>query len=213
MPTPIPSFKNEKLFYSQGYVLVAGIDEAGRAPLAGPVSAAAVILKIKRRNGWLKEIRDSKLLPAIKRDRLAEYIRREAVAFGIGFSSNLEIDNNGIARATRLAMIKALDALTPSPQALLIDYFRLPEINLPQKGILHGDSVCLSIACASILAKVARDRLMDEMDELYPGYGFRHNKGYPTRFHLDCLRNLGPCPIHRNSFHPLKPRLDLCYES
>jgi ribonuclease HII len=212
MKAPVPSFENEKLLNSQGYVLIAGIDEAGRAPLAGPVAAAAVILKIKRRNGWLREIRDSKLLSPIKREQLARHIRHEAVAFGIGFSSNLEIDNNGISRATRLAMLKAIDALTPRPHALLIDYFRLPESILPQKGILHGDAICMSIACASILAKVARDRLMDEMDELYPGYGFRRNKGYPTRLHLDRLRSLGPCPIHRNSFHPIKPRLDLCYE-
>jgi len=207
-----PSFEYENGFANQGYLLVAGIDEAGRAPLAGPVSAGAVILGIDTAGKWLDEVRDSKMLSRSKREYLEPCIKEHAVAFGVGFSSCEEIDAFGIVKATRTAMARALQQLVPQPQALLIDYLRLPEINLPQKGVLHGDGLCFSIACASILAKVARDRLMDEMDLLYPEYGFCRNKGYPTPEHFCSLQKFGPCPIHRNSFGPLKARLELIYD-
>ncbi len=213
MSAKIPSFKFERLFASQGYLLIAGIDEAGRAPLAGPVTAGAVILDLDLAAIWLKDVRDSKLLSANKREYLEEIIKKQAISYGVGFVSSQEVDQDGIARATRIAMKKAIDMLKPQPDALIIDYFRLPEANLPQKGITGGDGCCLSIACASILAKVARDRLMIEMDRCYPGYGFSHNKGYPTPKHLESIKQLGPCPIHRRSFHPIKPRLGLVYES
>ena len=209
MTTVIPDFSFEKEFVSSGYFLIAGIDEAGRAPLAGPVTAGAVILDLNLAGGWIDEVRDSKAISRSKRNRLEIEIKKSALAWGLGFSSNHEIDQHGIARATRLAMKAAIETLNPAPQAILIDYFRLPELNLPQKGIPHGDSLCNSIACASILAKVARDRLMDEMDIRYPGYGFSHNKGYPTPDHFKSLAELGPCPIHRQSFFPLKPRLNI----
>jgi ribonuclease HII len=114
------------------------------------------------------------------------------------------IDSQGIAKATRLAMKQAVEQLSPAPQSLLIDYFRLPEISLPQKGITNGDDLCFSIACASIIAKVARDRLMVEFDRLYPGYGLAQHKGYGTRQHFACLSRLGACPIHRRSFRPVR---------
>lgn len=208
----IPSFDYETVFVRQGFVLVAGVDEAGRAPLAGPVSAGAVILDLETAGTWLDEVRDSKMLSRFKREYLEPYIKENAMAFGVGFSSCVEIDTCGIVKATRMAMMRAIGQLAPQPQALLIDYLRLPEINLPQQGVLHGDGLCLSIACASILAKVARDRLMDEMDLLYPEYGFGHNKGYPTPEHFCSLQKYGPCPIHRNSFGPLKARLELIYD-
>lgn len=205
----IPSFSYEYLFEEQGYTLIAGVDEVGRAPLAGPVAAGAVILDISAHDGWLEEVRDSKLLSARTRQKLESVIQREAIAWGVGMVSNADIDDFGISRATRLAMKKAIGQLVIEPQAILIDYIRLPEVNLPQMGITHGDSLSFSIACASIIAKVARDRLMEEMDERYPGYGFSRNKGYPTREHLCSLENIGPCPIHRLSFHPLKPQLGI----
>lgn len=204
-----PSYDYEYLFIEQGFTLIAGVDEAGRAPLAGPVSAGAVILDTSAVHSWLGEVRDSKLLSARMRCKLESIIQREAIAWGVGMVSHSEIDSFGIARATRLAMKKAIYKLEPQPQAILVDFLRLPEVFLPQQGITHGDNLSFSIACASILAKVARDRLMEEMDEHYPGYGFCHNKGYPTHEHLEALKKRGPCPIHRRSFSPLKPRLDM----
>ena len=148
-------------------------------------------------------MRDSKqLLPEV-RECLYEYIQETAVAIGIGSSSSEDIDTLGIAKATRLAMVKAIKQLEPAPQFLLIDYFKLTEIKLPQKGVKFGDSLCFSIACASIVAKVTRDRLLVEMDRAYPGYGFAKHKGYGTVSHLKCLREKGPCPLHRRSFRPV----------
>jgi ribonuclease HII len=208
----VPDFAFEQSFVDQGYLLVAGLDEAGRAPLAGPVSAAAVILDLSKRPPWLDEVNDSKILSPGRRENLEAVIIREALAWGVGIISAAEIDEFGIARAARLAMIKAIRYLDPQPNAVIIDHFRLPECNLPQRGITRGDSRCLTIACASILAKVVRDRLMQQADELYPGYGFSRNKGYPTPEHLAALRNLGPCEIHRRSFRPLRPALEMACE-
>jgi ribonuclease HII len=198
-----PSFKEEKLLRAQGYRLIAGVDEAGRGALMGPVVAGAVILPATIKARWKEKVRDSKQLKPSERESLYEYIRESAVAVGTGLSSNQVIDEVGIAKATRLAMIAAIKQLKPGPQFILIDYFRLPETTLPHRGITGGDSLCFTIACASIIAKVTRDRLVVAMAEQYPDYGFDGHKGYGTSRHLECLRRKGPCPLHRRSFRPV----------
>ncbi|MFQ6122924.1 MAG: ribonuclease HII [Dehalococcoidales bacterium] len=200
----IPSFTEEKGFEAQGYQFIAGVDEVGRGALAGPVVAAAVILPCNVKAHWLDEVRESKQLTSTRRELLSQHIQKIAISVGIGTSDNELIDTQGIIRATRLAMKLAIDKLLPPPQCLLIDYMRLPELALPQKGIKDGDSLCFSIACASIVAKVARDHLMAELDRVYPGYGLAEHKGYGTKEHLVCLRRLGPSPIHRRSFQPVR---------
>jgi ribonuclease HII len=169
----------------------------------GPVLAAAIILPDNFKARWKSKVRDSKQLKPEIREYLYDFIKEAAVSVGVGASSNEVIDSLGIARATRAAMIAAIERLTPQPQFLLIDYVHLPEISLPQNGITHGDSLCFSIACASIIAKVTRDRLVTEMDKEYPGYGFARHKGYGTKEHIACLRQKGPCPLHRKSFRPV----------
>ena len=200
----MPSFAEEKVLERQGYRRIAGIDEVGRGALAGPVVAAAVILPRRKKAPWFAQVKDSKLLSSTVREHLFPHIQEAAIAIGIGIISHKVIDARGIAKATRLAMKKAIDQLSPPPESLLIDYFRLPEVSLPQKGIKDGDKLCFSIACASIIAKVARDQLMIEFDRTYPGYGLAHHKGYSTKEHLSCLRRLGPSPIHRQSFQPVR---------
>jgi len=199
----IPSFAEERALEAQGYRLIAGIDESGRGPLAGPVVAAAVILPCQLDAPWLAQVKDSKQLSPAKREFLYNHIRETAITVGVGIVSHAIIDSQGIIKATRLAMKKALDHLSPPAESLLIDYMLLPEVPLPQKGITNGDSLCFSIACASIVAKVTRDRLMLKTDSTYPGYGFAQHKGYGTKEHLSCLRRLGPSPIHRRSFRPV----------
>ena len=199
------SLAEEKALRSKGFLYVAGIDEVGRGPLAGPVVAAAVIIPFKiKRSPWLNNVRDSKLLSASQRELLYVHIREMAVTFGIGMVSSQTIDIRGIAAATHLAMKQAVDQLCPEPDYLLVDYVKLPELSLPQKGIVHGDRLCFSIACASILAKVTRDRLMVELDSVYPGYGLARHKGYGTRAHRTALAELGPCLQHRLSYEPVK---------
>ena len=198
-----PSFAEEKLLRASGYKFIAGVDEVGRGALMGPVLAAAVILPYNFQARWKSRVRDSKQLTPAAREYLFDFIRDVAVSVGIGASSNDVIDSVGIAKATRLAMIAAIEQLKPQPQFLLIDYIRLSETSLPQKGITHGDSLCFSIACASIIAKVTRDRLVTEMDRDFPGYGFAGHKGYGTREHIECLREKGPCRLHRRSFSPV----------
>ena len=199
----VPTFKEERLLRRQGCELIAGVDEVGRGALAGPVMAAAVILPFGLKARWLHQVRDSKQLSPERREVLADYIYGAAISVGIGMVGNEDIDALGIAPATRLAMKAAIEKLSPPPQHLLIDFMRLPEVPLPQKGVVEGDSLCISIACASIVAKVARDRLMVALDSLYPGYGLAQHKGYGTGAHLDCLRRRGPCPLHRRTFQPL----------
>jgi ribonuclease HII len=203
-----PTFKEEKLLRAQGYRLIAGVDEAGRGALMGPVVAGAVILPGVIRASWKDKVRDSKQLRPAERETLYEYIKEGAVAVGVGISSHEVIDEIGIAKATRLAMIAAIKQLRPEPQFILIDYFRLPETPLPQRDITYGDSLCLSIACASIVAKVTRDRLVVVMAKDYPDYGFAGHKGYGTRRHLECLRRNGPCPLHRKSFRPVREMME-----
>lgn len=202
--SPMLSFAEEKALEAQGCQRIAGIDEAGRGALAGPVVAAAVIMPYNTSAPWFAQVNDSKLLHPLKREFLFHRIQETALAMGIGIVSHEVIDARGIAVATRLAMIKAIDQLLPPPESLLIDYFHLPEVSLPQKGIKYGDRLCFSIACASIMAKVTRDRLMAELDKTYPGYGLAQHKGYGTRGHVSCLCRLGPSAIHRRSFHPVK---------
>ncbi len=196
----IPSFAEERSFEAQGYRYIAGIDEVGRGALAGPVVAGAVILPSHIHTRWLGQVRDSKQLSPAKREFLFHHIHKIAVAIGIGMASHEVIDSQGIVRATELAMKQAVDQLSPPPEALLIDYMSLSEVKLPQKGVTDGDSLCFSIACASIIAKVARDRLMVELDRDYPGYGLAQHKGYGTREHLACQSKWGPSPIQRQSF-------------
>jgi len=199
-----PSFNEENMLRAQGYQLIAGIDEVGRGALAGPVVAAAVILPGEINAPWLEQVRDSKQLSPARRELLFECIRDLAVAVGIGMMHHEVIDEQGIVKATRLAMKLAVDRLSPPPQSLLIDFMRLPDVPLPQRGIPNGDELCLSIACASIVAKVTRDRLMRELDGTHPGYGLAQHKGYGTSMHLSCLYHLGPSPIHRQSFQPVR---------
>ena len=208
----MPSLSEEKILRAQGYRLVAGIDEVGRGALAGPVVAAAVILPDQITARWLSQVRDSKQLSPARRELLFHYIHENAISVGIGMADHEVIDVQGIIKATRLAMKLAIDQLSPPPESLLIDYMRLPEVPFPQKGITNGDSLCFSIACASIIAKVTRDHLMIELDRIYPGYGLAQHKGYGTKKHLSCLHRLGPSPIHRWSFQPVKDTTHHVYQ-
>ena len=191
----------EKKARNSGYSLVAGIDEAGRGPLAGPVVAAAVILP---ENFFLPGLDDSKKLAAKKREEYERVIKNEAVSFGVAFVSAEEIDELNIYQATIKAMNAAAAALKPLPDYLLVDAVRL-EAPFPCEPIIKGDAKSISIAAASILAKNARDRYMLEMAVKYPYYGFEKNMGYGTKEHLEAIEKYGPTPIHRTSFAPLKP--------
>lgn len=184
-----------------GFRRVAGIDEAGRGPLAGPVVAAAVVLPIRCR---LSGIDDSKQLSEGGRARLYAAILEHAVGMGIGSADVGEIDRFNILEATRLAMRRAVDQLAPPPDYLLIDAVTLPGIGIPERPIIKGDSLSLSIAAASIIAKVTRDRLMAEYHDLFPEYDFLSHKGYGTREHLQRLAHHGPCSIHRRTFRPVQ---------
>jgi ribonuclease HII len=199
-----PTFIEEEKLSSQGFCYIAGIDEAGRGCLAGPVVAAAVILPCKVKGDWLEQVADSKMLTAEKREYLFCFIRESAVSYGVGIVSHEIIDKVNILQATKLAMKQAIEQLKPQPDTLLIDFLKLSDVPLPQKGIPHGDGLVFSIACASIIAKVSRDRMMDELDKKYPGYGLCKHKGYWTAEHINSLNRLGPCPIHRRTFQPIK---------
>jgi ribonuclease HII len=199
-----PTFAKERELSAQGYRFIAGIDEVGRGALAGPVVAAAVILPLENDFAWLSRVRDSKQLTPRRREQIFELIQQSRIATGIGMASHTDIDAIGIVKATRMAMGRAVRELTSPPDSLIIDALSLPEIPLPQWGIVRGDQSSLSIACASIVAKVTRDCYMTELDHSYPGYGLARHKGYGTRQHLLSLRHLGSCPIHRRSFAPVR---------
>lgn len=199
-----PSFEEEEQLLRQGYRLIAGVDEVGRGALAGPVAAAAVILPHPCQFPGSEMVRDSKLLTPSQRLKLAGKIRQNALACNVAMVEVEDIDTVGIAPATLLAMRRAVAGLNLSPHYLLIDYLRIPDVSLPQKGVKEGDTLCFSIACASIVAKVARDELMVRLDESYPGYNLASHKGYATEEHVECLRRLGPSPIHRRSFAPVR---------
>jgi ribonuclease HII len=207
---PAPTLDEELAWYRQGLTRVAGLDEAGRGCLAGPVVAAAVILPLERDCCALfAGVCDSKQLVAPQREQLYEVILREATAVGVGVMPVEVITTRNILGATRGAMEAALATLPVPPHALLLDALSLPAVPLPQRSIIKGDVRCLSIAAASIVAKVARDRLMLELDIQYPGYGFARHKGYGTPEHLRALARLGPSPIHRPTFAPVRALLDV----
>ena len=178
-------------------IFVAGIDEAGRGPLAGPVAAGAVILPADHDILYLN---DSKKLSAAKRDKLFDQIKEDAVAWAVGFVEPARIDEINILQATYEAMRLAIGQLSVKPHVLVNDAVTIPSVQIPQIPVVKGDAKCISIAAASILAKVTRDRIMEEMDARYPEYGFAKHKGYGTKDHMDAIRAYGPCPIHRRSF-------------
>lgn len=190
----------EKELYGQGIQLIAGVDEVGRGPLAGPVVAAAVILP---KGCKISGLNDSKKIPKSKHKEIYEAVRKHAIAIGIGVKDNQVIDQVNIYEATKLAMIEAIGQLDPKPQHLLIDAMKL-DLPISQTSIIKGDANSLSIAAASIVAKVTRDQMMETYDQEYPGYDFAQNAGYGTAKHLAGLQKLGITPIHRCSFEPIK---------
>lgn len=183
-------------------MIIAGVDEVGRGPLAGPVVTAAVILQAP-----IDGLMDSKKLTPLKRKRLALEIREKSLCFAFGRAEIEEIDRLNIHHATLLAMQRAIAGLSIMPDQILIDGLFIPNTSIPSQAIVKGDEKIAEISAASILAKVCRDEEMETMDSLYPGYGFADHKGYGTKFHLDALQSLGPCPIHRRSFSPISSLL------
>ncbi len=202
-----PTLAEELGLVQQGYRSIAGIDEVGRGPLAGPLIAAAVILPAGVDAPWLGLVRDSKQLTPEKREYLFRHIADSAVAIGVGSAPHKVIDRLGIAKATSMAMELAVANLIQPPDFLLIDFMKLPGVPIPQRSLPKGDTRSISIACASIIAKVTRDRFMVELDRVHPGYGFASHKGYATREHLESLQRLGVCPIHRRCFAPVRDAL------
>jgi ribonuclease HII len=196
----------ERALWTAGIVHIAGVDEAGMSPLAGPVAAAAVVFAPGSR---IPGVNDSKKLDAATRDGLAAEIKERAIAWSVAFAEVAEIDTVNIYQAGLLAMRRAIDGLSVAPQHVLIDARRLKELPMPQQPIVKGDCKSLTIAAASILAKTARDALMCELDTAYPGYGFSKHKGYPVREHLAAIKRLGVSPIHRRSFAPIRLALGL----
>lgn len=196
----------ETELWSTGVAKVAGVDEAGMSPLAGPVAAAAVVFAPGSR---IPGVDDSKKLDAPTRTRLTAEIKRTALAWAVGFADVEEIDTINIYWASVLAMRRAVESLGDRPEHVLVDGRRIRDVDLPQQPIIRGDSRSLTIAAASILAKTARDALMDDLEARYPGYGFARHKGYPVREHLGALRRLGATPAHRRSFQPVRAVLGL----
>lgn len=198
-----PTLKFESDLWDSGLQFIAGLDEAGRGALAGPVAVGAVILPSDKPllSRTLSRVRDSKQLTPLQRDSIAPAIKDIALAWSVGFAAADEIDSQGIVRATRLAAIRALHQFSISPQYLLTDFrLELPQLDISQTSIVKGDAHCLSIACASILAKTERDALMRELDERHPGYGLAKHKGYGTQAHRSALRRLGLSSVHRKTF-------------
>ena len=199
----IDRLEREKSLWAIGFQRIAGVDEAGVGPLAGPVTAAAVIF---RQGQYLPEVNDSKQLTAARREKLAIGIKEEALAWSVAMVHPEEIDRLNIYHASLEAMRRAVVGLKEIPDQVLVDARTIPGIEMPQEGIIKGDASCHIIGAASILAKTARDELMEEMDRKYPGYGFAGHKGYPTESHRNAIRKQGPCPIHRKSFNLLPER-------
>lgn len=199
-------YKEQKQLHQKGFQFVAGVDEAGRGPLAGPVVAAAVIFDEKYRNN---RIQDSKKLSPMDREQLFIEIRNTAISYGIGIVGWKQIDEMGILEASKLAMRQAVMKLDPIPDFVLSDAVALNISGIPQKAIIGGDGKVFSIAAASILAKVARDKLMMNYHKKYPHYGFDQHMGYGTKVHLEAIEKHGACPIHRMSFAPFSNRLRL----
>lgn len=201
-----PNLENEKALLTQGFCFVAGIDEAGRGAWAGPVVAAAVILPLDTTtlSQTLAGVNDSKQVSPKQREILFDRIHATASAVGVGVGSHQCIDRHRIIAATRHAMHQAVARLSLTPQHLLIDALKLPALDIPQTVFPKADTVSLSVAAASIIAKVTRDRLMRLLDDCYPGYAFARHKGYGTQAHQRALTELGPCKIHRHSFAPIQ---------
>ena len=197
MTPPTAPYRYEAQAWRAGLVRVAGLDEAGRGPLAGPVVAAAVILTSDRR---VKKLCDSKLLSPERREELFEAITARAVAVGVGIVDHATIDRVNILQATRLAMLEALRGLAIAPDLVITDFVALPGLTCPQRNLVDGDARCATVAAASIIAKVTRDRLMLEADKQFPEYGFARHKGYATADHLAALDRHGPCALHRRAF-------------
>ena len=197
MTPPTAPYRYEAQAWRAGLARVAGLDEAGRGPLAGPVVAAAVVLTPDRR---VKKLADSKLLSPERREELFGEITARAIAVGIGIVDHETIDRVNILVATRMAMVEALRGLGMEPDLVITDFVKLPGLTCPQRNLVGGDQRCATVAAASIIAKVTRDRLMVEADKQFPDYGFARHKGYATPDHLAALDRHGPCPIHRRTF-------------
>ena len=196
-----PDLKIEAPLWDAGWAHIAGIDEAGRGALAGPVCAAAVILpNLPKRTRSLAGVRDSKQMTQLQRERFEPLVKEIAISYGIGFATAAEIDEIGILPATRLAAKRAVEALSPTPDYLITDYLKLPEIDIPQEHFIKGDARSLTIAAASVLAKTARDAHLRQLDEQVPGYDLSRHKGYGTKAHRAAIHKLGKSPIHRQSF-------------
>jgi ribonuclease HII len=200
-----PNLEFETALWHQGLTCIAGVDEAGRGALAGPVAAGAVVLPPEQPDLMekLSGVRDSKVMTPAQRDHWAAEIKATALAWGVGLGTPDEIDRLGIIPATCLAAARALVNLNRTPEHLLIDYLAIPNIKVPQTPLVKGDARSLSIAAAAILAKTARDALLVELEQAFPGYGFACHKGYATRAHQKALHALGPCAVHRRSFAPV----------
>ena len=196
----------EKKIFSQGYKVIGALDEAGRGPLAGPVVAACVIFNANISiNNQLSQINDSKKLSAKKREELFEVIKKNFIEVGVGICDHKTIDRINILQATFLAMKKAISSVKNKPDFIIIDgSMKLPNCSTPQQTYIKGDERLFTIAAASIIAKVTRDSIMQEIDQLYPNYGFKKHKGYGTKFHLEKLEQYGPCAIHRLTFKKVK---------
>jgi ribonuclease HII len=199
-----PSFEYEKSLFNSGFYNIAGTDEAGRGPLCGPVVAACVILDPKNLPEGLN---DSKKLTPLQRDSLYAIIQEKAVSIGIGIIDEKKIDKFNISRSSIIAMTKAIQSIKPEPDYILIDGNRKLPLKVQQSTIIQGDAKCMSIAAASIIAKVIRDRIMFKLHTLYPEYKLAKNKGYPTKEHFEALSEFGPAKIHRRSFNPVKEML------
>ena len=194
-------WRYERMAIAMGYAVVAGVDEVGMGPLAGPVVGGAVVLPIGARVPGLD---DSKLLTSLQRERLDTLIRRKAVAVSVCAVDHAQVDSLGLIRARHLATAGAVAGLGVPAEYLLVDAWDVPEAMLPQMAVVRGDRTCASIMAASVVAKVARDRAMIEFDRIYPGYGFAEHKGYATRAHRAAIKRLGPSPIHRTSWAPFR---------
>jgi len=190
-------YDRERKLKQEGFTLVAGIDEAGRGPLAGPVVAAAVILVLDTE---ILNLKDSKKISEKKREEVYEYIKKRAVAYAYDVIDADYIDKYNILNSTLMAMKNAVEKLPVKPEYVLVDALKIPDIAVPQESIIHGDNICACIAAASIVAKVERDRIMRKYDLVYPEYGFIRNKGYGTKEHINSIKKYGICPIHRRSF-------------
>ncbi len=194
----------ENNLYKEGVTLIAGVDEVGRGPLIGPVVACACILPV---NFYHKDIKDSKKLSEKKREEMYKIIKENAISIGLGIVSEKVIDELNIYEATKIAMKEAIKNLNITPEHVLIDAMKL-ELNIPSTSIIKGDTKSESIAAASIIAKVTRDHMLDEMDKEYPMYDLKNNKGYGTKKHLEALQTYGPCKYHRVSYSPVRNALN-----